>query len=1017
MDLSAWISDVTSTSSPKTQPVAKPKRVSMIPRVESMVRSKLGTRQSQGGYTGSHQRRRSQQRQEILDTKSRNLPAFLEETLGKEEVAKQSLVDRQQKLLEFRKKKEDRASAAAAVAKKKPWGFAKTDATPKSRFNLGHPLETGGGVQQFRGSTLGRTQSGAQTSAGSVRPQVAGTQASAGLERPAAGAQASTTSALQPNKQPLGPSGRPGTGAKPSGRPQSAVNPAGVTTKSMAPKGGPQTKPLVAGKSTGVARATLLGARPKIPPKPKINDLPGQQIPKRAPASGGVFKVPEVPTSTKPRPKQPIYDPLTGVIDWFPLIPTSRSSMASSSLSGSARGLGAEVKKRPPAPAPSRGVKAPSTMGSKPITKATTLPATSKNSAAKTTTMKTTAMTSQASGLRKGVAQARVNSHRPSGVNRPPLAKTAATSKHQVKTNEEPKNLHPPEGLQRQSTFIKDEKSQGQLETPVQEDAELPHTTGSPALARQRTFVKDSVSEMSYPERMGPDFPLVCDLVNTTRKVEHPQDSNEESEDLDSTLEIARSLMVPSETTRAENGEDQARQDLEPKGSIEAGNSFDTPLKDEDDMLNDSHVQQIVALASPLPKSPHRAGSAPISPFVPGFLVTSPEEQIADEPSSALSRMPPGKAAMKGRLRALKPVPPHLKPARASVMPPSRTDPSDSDQSGGEELTISGAVQHCNGGGNAKKNSPHPSVASFEGQPTVGHVLPKINKPKGPQRTRPASTRKIKDENSENQRSPARFPAPEVECSPPPEAEALRIPPLGTPRGSGSDEGDATLVMGSGSKPPSEGRRSTSKKANRRFQLESSRNSGYPSSDEESTAYHTPSTSVVGRSFMGAGGGGTTPKNKLLTNGSLLTRSLKKKQQESTKTTGSAARKSNRNDPTSSGQVGQTSEDEYLSAEETTSKKGNENEGGLSESFRKGCSIGGAGRGVRRGVGTAPKQDERAPLTPLQDAATLKTRRAGKVATPSRLLTTNAASANASPATPFRRSKRLSIATPKSYKE
>ena len=60
-----------------------------------------------------------------MDTKSRNLPAFLEETLGKEEVAKQSLVDRQQKLLEFRKKKEDRASAAAAVAKKKPWGFAK----------------------------------------------------------------------------------------------------------------------------------------------------------------------------------------------------------------------------------------------------------------------------------------------------------------------------------------------------------------------------------------------------------------------------------------------------------------------------------------------------------------------------------------------------------------------------------------------------------------------------------------------------------------------------------------------------------------------------------------------------------------------------------------------------------------------------------------------------------------------------------------------------------------------------
>ena len=45
----------------------------------------------------------------------------------------------------------------------------------------------------------------------------------------------------------------------------------------------------------------------------------------------------------------------------------------------------------------------------------------------------------------------------------------------------------------------------------------------------------------------------------------------------------------------------------------------------------------------------------------------------------------------------------------------------------------------------------------------------------------------------------------------------------------------------------------------------------------------------------------------------------------------------------------QTSEDEYLSAEET-STKGNENEGGLSESFRKGCSIGGAGRGVGKGA-------------------------------------------------------------------
>merc|ERR1711973_849975 len=124
--------------------------------------------------------------------------------------------------------------------------------------------------------------------------------------------------------------------------------------------------------------------------------------------------------------------------------------------------------------------------------------------------------------------------------------------------------------------------------------------------------------------------------------------------------------------------------------------------------------------------------------------------------------------------------------------------------------------------------------------------------------------------------------------------------------------------------------------------------------------------------------------------------------------TGSAARKSKKNDPTSSGQVGQTSEDEYLSAEE----RGNENEGRLSESFQKGCSIGGAGRG---GVGTASKRDERAPLTPLEDT-TLKKRRAGNVATPSRLLPQNAVSANVSPATPVRRSKRLSIATPKSYK-
>ena len=48
-----------------------------------------------------------------------------------------------------------------------------------------------------------------------------------------------------------------------------------------------------------------------------------------------------------------------------------------------------------------------------------------------------------------------------------------------------------------------------------------------------------------------------------------------------------------SEMTGAENGEDQARQDLEPKGSVETGDSFNSPLKDKDDMLNDSHVQQV----------------------------------------------------------------------------------------------------------------------------------------------------------------------------------------------------------------------------------------------------------------------------------------------------------------------------------------------------------------------------------------------------------------------------------------
>ena len=54
-----------------------------------------------------------------------------------------------------------------------------------------------------------------------------------------------------------------------------------------------------------------------------------------------------------------------------------------------------------------------------------------------------------------------------------------------------------------------------------------------------------SVSDLAFPEKMVPDFPLVSDLVNTARKVESPQDSKEESEDLDSTLEVARSLMVP----------------------------------------------------------------------------------------------------------------------------------------------------------------------------------------------------------------------------------------------------------------------------------------------------------------------------------------------------------------------------------------------------------------------------------------------------------------------------------------
>ena len=48
------------------------------------------------------------------------------------------------------------------------------------------------------------------------------------------------------------------------------------------------------------------------------------------------------------------------------------------------------------------------------------------------------------------------------------------------------------------------------------------------------------------------------------------------------------------------------------------------------------------------------------------------------------------KAVIKAAAKALNPVPVHLKPPRASMMPPSRTEPSDSDQSGGEDLTISG---------------------------------------------------------------------------------------------------------------------------------------------------------------------------------------------------------------------------------------------------------------------------------------------------------------------------------------
>ena len=96
-------------------------------------------------------------------------------------------------------------------------------------------------------------------------------------------------------------------------------------------------------------------------------------------------------------------------------------------------------------------------------------------------------------------------------------------------------------GIQRQSTFIRDEseKSQDNLET-----------TDSPSrLERQRTFVKKvSVSELAFPGRLVPDFPLVTDFVTTDKKLERPSldtgNPNEECEDLDSTLDVARSLMA-----------------------------------------------------------------------------------------------------------------------------------------------------------------------------------------------------------------------------------------------------------------------------------------------------------------------------------------------------------------------------------------------------------------------------------------------------------------------------------------
>ena len=104
--------------------------------------------------------------------------------------------------------------------------------------------------------------------------------------------------------------------------------------------------------------------------------------------------------------------------------------------------------------------------------------------------------------------------------------------------------------IQRQSTFVRDEneRSQGELEAQVLETAEQLLSTDSSRLERQRTFVKNSVADCAFPQKLVPEFPLVQDFLTTHRKVERPKDSggnsNEESEDLDSTLDFARSLMA-----------------------------------------------------------------------------------------------------------------------------------------------------------------------------------------------------------------------------------------------------------------------------------------------------------------------------------------------------------------------------------------------------------------------------------------------------------------------------------------